>query len=209
MQRSTASLLVSTAVVAAVVVVDQLLKIWVKTNMLLGECQSIVGDWANLLFVENKGMAFGWEGIPTFVLSLLRIVACILIAFFLRYRVKAGMSVAGVVILSLILAGAMGNIIDNAFYGLIFSHSSPWEVACMVPFGSGYGSLFEGKVVDMFYFPIIDTGMPAWLGGGRFVFFAPVFNFADAAITCGVFLAVIFRKDIFGVKEELSNEVVG
>ena len=201
MPKKTASQLVSLSVVVCIIALDQWLKIWVKTSMLLGERIQLVGDWANLLFVENKGMAFGWDGIPTFVLSLLRIAACIVIALYMRVRIRQGMSLCGTIVLSLILAGAMGNIIDNALYGLVFTQSSTWQVAELVPIGQGYGAAFAGRVVDMFYFPIINTTLPDALGGGEFIFFSPIFNLADAAITVGVILAIIFHKHISPLTE--------
>lgn len=206
MQRKTGSLLVSLAVVVCIIALDQWLKVWVKTTMLLGECIPLVGSWANLLFVENKGMAFGWDGIPTIALSLLRIAACVLIYAYMYSRIKAGMRIVGTVVLSLILAGAMGNIIDNAIYGLIFTQSTTWQVATLVPWGMGYGEAFAGRVVDMFYFPIVQATLPGWLGGGEFVFFSPIFNLADAAITCGVVLAVIFHKACFGAQKQSAQE---
>ncbi len=186
--------LAALAVVLLILCIDQWLKVWVKTTLCPGESIRLA-DWAYIAFVENKGMAFGMQFIGTLMLAAFRLVAVGLLAWMLwritsTNRVKWGF----VLLLSMVMAGAMGNIIDNVFYGLIFSDSNGLTPATLVPLGHGYGSLMEGRVVDMFYFPIISTEWPQWVpivGGDHFTFFSPIFNFADAAITTGGALLVI------------------
>lgn len=183
----------------AILVIDQIIKLEVKTNMTLHE-SSRVTDWFYITFVENKGMAFGMSFIPKIALSLFRLIAIGALSWFIYKVIKRGATTIFIVILSMILAGAAGNLIDCMFYGLIFNESSPYEAAHFVEFGSGYAPFLEGKVVDMFYFPIITSTFPDWLpiwGGEDFIFFSPVFNFADAAISVGVVaLAIFCRKEL-------------
>lgn len=186
----------ATLIVVAVLIVDQIIKIAVKTNMYLYE-DIHIADWFQIKFVENSGMAFGLEVVSKLFLTLFRIVAVVAIIWYLRKTIKLRKQVKTgfITCLSLILAGAMGNIIDCVFYGEIFSASTPSEIATWVPFGQGYADWLHGKVVDMFYFPIIDTFWPEWMpvvGGDRFIFFSPIFNFADAAISCGMIAMLIF-----------------
>lgn len=186
----------ATLIVVAVLIVDQIIKIAVKTNMYLYE-DIHIADWFQIKFVENSGMAFGLEVVSKLFLTLFRIVAVVAIIWYLRKTIKLRKQVKTgfIACLSLILAGAMGNIIDCVFYGEIFSASTPSEIATWVPFGQGYADWLHGKVVDMFYFPIIDTFWPEWMpvvGGDRFIFFSPIFNFADAAISCGMIAMLIF-----------------
>lgn len=180
-------------VIFVVLLIDQSIKVWVKTHLALGESIRLT-DWAYIFFTENKGMAFGLEFVGTMALCLFRIAAIVLLAWALWAVTKLrDVSLWFVILLSMILAGAAGNIIDNMFYGLIFSDTPAWEPAQLVPFGHGYGSLMEGHVVDMFYFPIIHTHWPEWMpvvGGREFTFFSPIFNFADAAITTGALLII-------------------
>lgn len=184
------------AIVVMVLAIDQLIKIAVKTNMFLYE-RIHIADWFYIYFTENNGMAFGMEIFAKLFLTLFRIVAVILISGYLyrivhqSHRYQTGY----IVCLSFILAGAIGNIIDCVFYGEVFSASLPDQVAQWVPVGEGYSSWLHGKVVDMFYFPIIDTYWPDWMpmvGGDRFIFFSPIFNFADAAISCGIVALLLF-----------------
>lgn len=181
------------AVVLLILCVDQLLKIWVKTHLCPGESIRLA-DWAYIAFVENKGMAFGMQFIGTLMLCIFRILAIGLLIWALWRITKAKKSKWGfVILLAMVLAGAIGNIIDNVLYGLIFSNSNGFSPATIVPIGEGYGNLMEGHVVDMFYFPIIDTNWPQWLpiiGGKHFIFFSPIFNFADAAISVGGVLLI-------------------
>ena len=183
-------------IVVAVLGIDQIIKIAVKTSMALHE-NIHVTDWFYIYFTENPGMAFGMELFGKLFLTLFRIVAVILITWYLVRIVKQPKKVKSgyVVCLSLILAGAIGNIIDCVFYGEVFSASTPSQVATWVPIGNGYADWLHGKVVDMFYFPIIDTYWPQWMplvGGDHFIFFSPIFNFADAAISCGIIALLLF-----------------
>ena len=188
----------------AVLLVDQILKIWVKTSMTLGEEIPVFGNWFKLLFIENEGMAFGWMGgggVMKLVLSLFRIVAVVAL-FVIIFRLSKKNVKFGVLFgLALITAGAMGNIIDSVFYGRIFSESTWQQVATLFPDGGGYAGWLHGRVVDMLYFPVIDVAKEnaSWLPNfffgqdGRFIFFRPIFNLADAAITIGVFYMLIFQ----------------
>lgn len=192
-------------IIFVVLLIDQILKIAVKTGMCLHESIRVCGNWFYILFTENPGMAFGMELFSKSFLSYFRILAILIIGYFIYKVIKKGAKTGYVVCLSLIWAGATGNIIDSVFYGEIFSPSFPatfWNQAPaqFVPVGEGYSSWFHGKVVDMFYFPIIETTWPGWIpfvGGQEFIFFSPIFNFADAAICCGMIALVIFyRKEL-------------
>lgn len=185
-------------IVGLVIVIDQVIKIAVKTNMQIGESIPLIGNWCKLLFVENDGMAFGmaYGGFAgKTILTLFRIAAATGIMWYLIKIVKKGETAMAVVIsLSLIFAGAVGNAIDCLFYGLIFNESS-YHVAQLFPPEGGYASFLHGRVVDMFYFPIIHTTLPTWMpiGGGKpFTFFNAIFNFADSAITIGVIWLLIY-----------------
>ncbi len=191
---------IAAIIVAAILVVDQIIKIEVKTNMSLGEALRIT-DWFYIEFIENNGMAYGMTFINKLVLSLFRMFAICGIGWYIWRVVKSGLFSKGyIVCLSMVLAGAAGNLIDCLFYGLIFNASTPFNVAHFVPFGEGYSTFLHGRVVDMFYFPIIHTQWPDWVpvwGGDDFVFFSPVFNFADSCISVGVVLLLLFfRKDL-------------
>lgn len=185
-------------IVMLLLLFDQLLKIWVKTHMELHESIEIT-PWFYICFTENPGMAFGIEVIGKLFLSLFRIVAVIFIGYYLWKLVKRNYAFGFIVCISMILAGAMGNIIDSVFYGVIFDHSYG-QVASLFPPDGGYGTWLHGKVVDMFYFPLIETTLPEWLpiwGGQEFVFFRPIFNLADSSICVGVFLLLLFYRDTF------------
>lgn len=164
---------------------------------------SVFGDWFYIHFVENNGMAFGLEfGGKTgkLVLSIFRIIAVFGIVWYWLNLIKKQANKGLIISISLILAGAAGNILDSTFYGLIFSDSTYYEPAVLFPEGGGYASLFHGKVVDMFYFPIIEGYYPDWVpikGGDPLIFFRPVFNIADSSITIGVALILIFQKRYF------------
>ena len=191
---------IAVIIIAAILIVDQIIKIEVKTNMSLGEALRIT-DWFYIEFIENNGMAYGMTFINKLVLSLFRMFAICGIGWYIWRVVKSGLFSKGyIVCLSMVLAGAAGNLIDCLFYGLIFNASTPFNVAHFVPFGEGYSTFLHGRVVDMFYFPIIYTQWPDWVpvwGGDDFVFFSPVFNFADSCISVGVVLLLLFfRKDL-------------
>ncbi len=184
----------SILIIFSVLIIDQIIKIWVKTNMFWHESIRIT-DWFFIYFTENNGMAFGMEIIGKLFLTSFRIVAVVLIIWYLIKIVKQNLKTGYIVCISLILAGAIGNIIDCVFYGVLFSESTHSSLATFVPIGEGYSEWFYGKVVDMFYFPIIDTNWPEWMpfvGGEHFIFFSPIFNFADAAISCGIIALILF-----------------
>lgn len=187
-------------ITVAILLIDQILKIWVKTHMTLHEMLTIT-SWFKICFVENNGMAYGMEFGSKLLLSLFRIILVGFIGVFLfrqfgKKRFKKGFLIC----VTMIFAGALGNIIDGMFYGLIFNASSAHYVSYLVPFGEGYAPFLMGKVVDMFYFPLIVTTYPDWVpvwGGQPFVFFSPVFNFADSCISVGVVLLLLFyRKEV-------------
>lgn len=191
-----------------ILLADQILKFWIKLNMSLGQEYKIFGNWAIIHFTENNGMAFGMEfggEAGKLALTLFRIVAVLGIGYGLVYMIKKKYHRGLIMNLALIFAGAMGNIIDSTFYGMIFSESSYYEPAKLFPAEGGYSSLFHGKVVDMFYLPIIEGVFPQWLpvwGGEDFIFFRPVFNLADSAISVGVALILIYQKRYFKEEEE-------
>lgn len=190
-------------VVFAILLIDQIVKVYIKMHFRLGE-EVRVFDWFIIHFTENNGMAFGLEfggSLGKYFLSIFRIVAVSAIGYYILKLAKDDVTPKGVVVgFSMILAGAFGNIIDSLFYGLIFTESY-FDVASLVPFGQGYSSFLQGKVVDMLWFPMIEGNYPSWFMGGKsFLFFSPVFNIADAAITCGITYMMIFQRQFF--KEE-------
>jgi len=199
-------------IVFIILVADQVLKFWIKTHMTLGDEIHVLGNWFILHFTENEGMAFGITfggAAGKLALSIFRIIAVIIIAIYISKLSKRSSHPGLILSFSLIMAGALGNILDSAFYGLIFSASSYHTVATLFPADGGYASFLHGKVVDMFYFPVVDTILPEWVpfrGGERFIFFRPVFNIADASITTGVFMLLIFQKRFFAKHEEKVQE---
>jgi signal peptidase II len=192
----------SILLIVLILVADQIIKIWIKTHMVIGEEIHIFGKWGMLHFVENNGMAFGMEmggKSGKLVLSIFRIIAIFAIGWFLNSIIKKKVNLGLILAVSAILAGAMGNIIDSAFYGMIFSESF-FQPAVMFPPGGGYSSFLQGKVVDMLYFPVINTTWPDWSPfrpGESFIFFRPVFNISDSSITCGVISILLFQKKMF------------
>ena len=199
----------SALIVIGVLVIDQIIKIWVKTNMYWHESIKIT-DWFYIYFTENNGMAFGMEIFDKFFLTGFRIIAAIAITWMLIQYSKKNYKTGFLVCVSLILAGAVGNIIDCILYGEIFSESTHSAIAKLVPFGEGYSNIFYGKVVDMFYFPLIETNWPEWMpfvGGEHFIFFSPIFNFADAAISCGIIALILFySKYLSDIMEPKKKE---
>ena len=198
--------ILSILLISAILIVDQIIKIWIKTNMMLGEEFLVFGqEWFRIHFVENNGMAFGIEmlggSVGKLFLSLFRIVAIVAIGLFLRKLCKEQRSVFLIICVSMVFAGAVGNVIDCIFYGVVFD-TSLGHVASFLPEAGGYSTWMQGRVVDMFYFPLIDSYFPEWFpiwGGEHFLFFRPVFNFADASISVGIALLVLFSRN------ELSN----
>lgn len=183
----------------AAIVIDQAIKIWVKTSMYMHEMIEIT-PWFKILFTENRGMAFGMELMDKLFLTSFRIVAVAFLIYIIGKQIKQGIDYLFLICLSLILAGATGNIIDCLFYGMVFNNPPAPIIAEFVPWGTGYDTMFYGRVVDMFYFPLVEWNWPDWLpfcGGEHFIFFSPIFNFADACISCGVIIVVLFcRKQL-------------
>jgi signal peptidase II len=185
-----------------ILIADQVSKIWVKTNMVLGQEIPVIGNSVIIHFTENYGMAFGYEfggEYGKIALSLFRIVAVAGIIWYIGQLINRQAPQGLVLSISLILAGAVGNIIDSAFYGMIFSDSY-FTPAEFLPQDGGYATFLHGRVVDMLYFPVIRGNWPDWLpmlGGQRFIFFRPVFNIADTAITTGVAVTLVFYRKYF------------
>lgn len=191
----------SILVILLILLADQTLKILVKTNMTLYQHIPFLWNWGILHFVENNGMAFGlslpgsWGKV---LLTSFRLLAVVGIGFYLRHLIGLKAHTGLIITLSMVMAGALGNIIDSLFYGVIFSSSSPVEAAALFPEAGGYAPLFNGKVVDMFYFPIIKGNYPDWFrGGSGFIFFRPVFNIADASISVAVAVILFNQKRFF------------
>jgi signal peptidase II len=189
----------SIIVIGAILLIDQTLKFWIKTNMILGQEFMIFG-WFRIHFLENEGMAFGMTfggGAGKLILSILRIVVVAGIIWWICDLIRKNGSKCLIISVSLVAAGALGNIIDGCFYGLIFNDSY-YQVAQFLPEGGGYAPFLYGKVVDMFYFPLLEGVYPKWVpivGGSDFLFFRPVFNIADAAITIGVILFFVLQVE--------------
>lgn len=188
--------------VLVLLVIDQIIKVWVKTHMSLHEQIEIL-SWFKIVFIENNGMAYGMEIGSKLVLSIFRIVAVVVLGWYIYTQVRQKARWGYIVCLAMIMAGAAGNIIDSMFYGLVFNASSENYVSYFVPFGTGYASFLTGKVVDMFYLPLIVTTWPEWMpwvGGEPYIFFSPIFNFADACISVGVVLLLLFYQKEIGEK---------
>lgn len=205
----------SVILIIVILIIDQALKFWIKTNMYMGQEYSIIGHWFRIHFIENEGMAYGLSfggSVGKVVLTLFRFVA-VIFGFYLlkkitRLQYHKGLIICG----SLILAGAIGNLIDSMFYGLLFSESTFTQIASFLPAGGGYAGFLHGKVVDMLYFPVYEGFLPNWIpfkGGDYFVFFQPVFNISDASISIGVITILLFQKRYFHhipQKEKLQAE---
>lgn len=200
-------------IILSVLVADQVLKVWVKLNFFYDSAIPILGDKGYLHFIENRGMAFGMEfggEWGKLLLTLFRIAAVSGIGYSLFHMIKRGATTGLVVSVSLILAGALGNIIDSTFYGMLFSASTPFEKAVFLPPDGGYAPMLHGAVVDMFYFPLWEGRLPEWIpqwGGDHFVFFRPVFNIADAAITVGVVLFILAQRSAKREEERQEAQV--
>ncbi|MDR1406976.1 MAG: lipoprotein signal peptidase [Tannerella sp.] len=195
MSKKSRKVLGVAAIIALLLVLDQSLKIWVKTHMPLHE-SIYVCPWFQIYFTENPGMAFGIELISKWILSVFRIVAIAALAVYIWRLIRRNVRFGYIACIGLIFAGAFGNIIDSVFYGVIFDHSYG-QVASFVPYGEGYAPFLYGKVVDMLYFPLIRADMPGWVpiwGGQEFVFFRPIFNLADSAICVGVAILLLFYR---------------
>ena len=195
-------------IILAVLIIDQCVKIAVKTHMYLGECIDVT-SWFKIAFVENNGAAFGMKLGNKLFLSVFRIIASVVLGYVLWYIAKRPRFPMGLVVCTtLIEAGAIGNIIDCMFYGLIFNAPIPPEVAVMFPEGGGYAPFFYGRVVDMLYFPLFEFYWPDWMpfvGGELFEFFRPVFNIADSAITVGVICIILFYYKYLSTEEKKAE----
>ena len=189
-----------TLIVFVLLLIDQAVKIWIKTHMTIGESIPVFGDWFQIYFIENNGMAFGMQfggAIGKFFLTALRLVLIGVIIYYVKKLIESGSSRAFLTGVALILVGAIGNVIDSMLYGIVFSESNFTQVASLFPEGGGYAPFMFGKVVDMLYFPIIDTTLPQWFpfkGGEQFIFFRPIFNIADSCITIGAFYLLLFKR---------------
>lgn len=184
-------------IIIAILLIDQVIKIWVKTNMTLHESIYIT-DWFRICFIENNGMAYGMEIGSKMVLSIFRIILICIISYYMNIQIKKKARFGYIVCLAMVIAGALGNILDSMFYGLIFNASSDFYTSYFVPFGTGYAPFLMGKVVDMFYFPLIISTWPQWVplvGGDEFIFFSPIFNFADTSISVGFILLLLFYRN--------------
>ncbi len=203
----------SLIVIFLVLLIDQISKFWIKTSMTIGESFPVLGDWFHIYFIENNGMAFGWEfgaELGKIALGIFRIIAVALFFYLIYYLNKKNVKFGPLFGISLITAGALGNIIDGMFYGMIFSESTFTQVATLFPDGGGYAGFMQGKVVDMLYFPLFT--FPEWIPffGGQ-IFFSPIFNIADSAITIGFLYLLIFQWnflkniDNLGVKTNIEK----
>lgn len=191
-------------IIALIIIVDQVLKIWIKTTYPFGHVKDVFGQqWFQLYFIENEGMAWGWKfggEWGKMILTLFRLAAVIFGTWYLGKIVRQNYSRGFIICAALIYAGALGNLIDSMFYGIIFSKSDYYTVASMFPPGGGYAGFLHGKVVDMLYFPLIKSNYPSWfpfVGGKEFEFFSPIFNIADASISVGVITLLLFQRRFF------------
>lgn len=193
----------SLLVIFLVILLDQAVKFYIKLHFQYGESVDVFGDWFKLYFVENPGMAFGLEFggvVGKYLLSIFRIASTVVMFFLLAHYYKKNASKWVKAGMALVIGGAIGNILDGTFYGIIFDESTYQTTATLFPEAGGYSSFLQGRVVDMLYFPMIDAVLPSWLpifGGERFQFFKPIFNIADTAVSFGVGLLILFRKEAF------------
>ncbi len=193
----------SLLIIFLVILIDQVVKFYIKLHFEYGESVDVFGDWFKLYFVENPGMAFGLEFggvVGKYLLSIFRIASTVIMFFILAHYHRSNATMWVKVGMSLVIGGAIGNIIDGTFYGIIFDESTYQYTATFLPENGGYAPLLQGRVVDMLYFPLIDTQLPSWLpifGGENFQFFKPIFNIADTAVSFGVGLLILFRKEAF------------
>jgi signal peptidase II len=200
-------------IILIIIIVDQTLKIWIKTNYPFGPVLNVMGlKWFKLYFIENKGMAWGWEiggSWGKMLLTLFRLAAVIFGTWYLGRIVKHQYSRGFIVCAALIYAGALGNLIDSMFYGLMFEESSYSHAAKIFP-PHGYAGFLHGRVVDMLYFPMVHSHFPSWLpfvGGEEFEFFSPIFNIADASISTGVITLLVFQKRFFKKHHQVQHPV--
>ena len=205
----------ATIIIVVAVLVDQILKLWVKTSFFYGE-EVKIAEWFRLVFIENNGMAFGMELGSKFFLTWFRIIAVVLLIWYLlKLRRRTDVPKGYFVCIAFITAGALGNVIDCIFYGVVFDAPQAPQVAQFFPPGGGYESLFNGRVVDMFYFPLCEWDWPQWMpviGGQHFKFFEPIFNFADACLSVSVITLILFYSKYFinsGKKKEEATEEMG
>jgi len=200
-------------IICCIVIADQVLKIYIKTHYHAGESHAVIGNWFQLYFIENEGMAYGWQfggEWGKMALTLFRLAAVIFGVFYLKKIIEKKYQKGFIICVSLIFAGALGNLIDSMFYGLIFEKSSleTYNIAKMFP-AHGYAGFLHGNVVDMLYFPIIHTQLPSWLpiwGGNNFDFFSPIFNLADASISTGIIAIFVFQKRFFKSNTSKTNQ---
>jgi len=197
-------------IVVLILIIDQALKFWIKTHLYMQQEFVILPNWFRIHFIENEGMAYGLKFGGDFgkiLLTLFRLVAVVIGFWYMRKLVAQKFHTGLLICGSLILAGAAGNLIDSMFYGLIFSDSS-YDIARFMPKEGGYGAFLHGRVVDMLYFPIYEGYLPKWIpikGGDYFIFFRPVFNIADAAISTGVITILVFQRRFFSKRVETTN----
>ena len=199
----------SITIIILLLVIDQVSKIWIKTHFMLGE-EVRIADWFLIKFVENNGMAMGIELGGKLFLSIFRIIASFAIIFYIYNLIKRNFSLGYIICTSLIFAGAVGNIIDSIFYGVTFGESTSCSVAELFPADGGYSTWLHGKVVDMFYFPLFEFNWPSWfpfIGGKHFEFFQYIFNFADACISVGLFVLLIFYRNTFSKSFEKKEKI--
>ena len=198
MRRETKQALSASMLFLLIILADQIIKVAVKTHMYLHQSIHIT-DWFQILFTENNGMAFGAEFLNKYFLTSFRIVAVSVLIYIIIRNIRRGVSWGLLLCLVLITAGAAGNIVDCLFYGLIFNNPPAPIVAEFVPWGTGYESLMMGRVVDMFYFPLVEFDWPSWIpmiGDKHFIFFSPIFNLADACISCGIIALLLFYRKV-------------